>query len=151
MNLFKLRFDRRHDGASRRRGILNSHVEHMSVVRWHPQQAVLRLTGVRLKGWTRACDCGKQMLSLLDEPSVRELRIDLEEIDSISSEALSQFVLVHCRASQLGKQIVLFNLKDNVREVFHVTRLDRLLGIVDEDKRTDESGWSRDFEKQLLV
>jgi len=73
--------------------------------------------------------CGQQMLSLLDDPNLRVLRVDLRSVKWVSSELLAQFARVHYRASQQGKHVILENANEAVQEVFHVTRFDRLFEL----------------------
>jgi len=148
MNLFGPRFEKLHNsppaglarlvrfGESSRwqsNGIadLGSASEHASVVRWQQDQATLNLTTQRIRCWNHAHDLGRQLLNLLEDTNIRVLRVDLACIESVSSETLAQLARVHCRASQLGKKLLLANVTDPVREVLHVTRLDRLFGMSD--------------------
>lgn len=75
---------------------------------------------------------GRLLRRVLDDPRVSLLRVDLSTIHWLDGESLAQFVRAHCRASQLGKHIVLENVCDGLRDLFHVTRFDRLVGIVDD-------------------
>lgn len=79
---------------------------------------------------------GRLLHRVLDDPRVSLLRVDLSTIHWLEGESLAQFVRAHCRASQLGKHIVLENVCDGLRDLFHVTRFDRLVGIVDEARPT---------------
>jgi anti-anti-sigma factor len=152
MNFFRYRFDRRHlptppTGAVRvfesgvtsrdRLTLASSNDEHTSVVRWQHDQATLNLSTERIRSWNHAHELGRQLLNLLEDANVRVLRVDLGCIECISSETLTQLVRAHCRASQLGKQLVLENVTKSVREVLNVTRLDRLFGFVDMEQDGD--------------
>ena len=85
---------------------------------------------------------GRLLRRVLDDPRVNLLRVDLSTIHWLEGESLAQFVRAHCRASQLGKHIVLENVCDGLRDLFHVTRFDRLVGIVDEARPTKASSLS---------
>ncbi len=146
MSLFNLRFDARHelDASSR-----VSHQAHSSVVHWQGNQATLRLSKNRYSTWKQAHDLGRQMINLLEDENVNSLRVDMQGLTMIGSEALSQFARAHIRASQLGKRVVLENVSGSIRDVFHVTRLDRLVGLID-DGRSDDR-WDAEIETELLV
>jgi anti-anti-sigma regulatory factor len=86
---------------------------------------------------------GRLLRRLLEDPRVNLLRVDLSTIHWLEGESLAQFVRAHCRASQLGKQIILENVCEGLRELFHVTRFDRLVGIVDEARPPQASSLTR--------
>ncbi len=85
-------------------------------------------------------DLGREMLLLLDDPKLRVLCIDLSGIVWISSEALTQFARAHYRASQSGKEVVLENVGSVVRNVLHLTRLDRIFEQLNEQGGVVSSG-----------
>jgi len=132
MRFFTERFDRRQgtnpnhaaaaDGASK--AIASANVSRQR------DQVSLTLPPVeKLRTLRETLHCGQQMLSLLDDPSLRVLRVDLRSIKWVNSELLAQFARVHYRASQQGKHVILENASDAVREVFHVTRFDRFFEL----------------------
>lgn len=55
--------------------------------------------------------------------------IDLSELTYISSAGLGLFIEVHRRLSGSGKTLRLTNPSDMVRNVFRLSRLDRLIAI----------------------
>ena len=116
--------------------------EHMPVVHWRHDQATLNLSTERIRSWNHAHDLGRQLLDLLQDANLRVLRVDLGCIDCISSETLTQLARAHCRASQLGKQLILENVTTSVREILNVTRLDRLFGFVDAERGSERSARS---------
>lgn len=157
MNFFRSRFDRRYaspppagvfrrvetrNASGGRLALAASNDEHTSVVRWQHDQATLNLATERIRSWNHVHDLGRQLRNLLEDANVRVLRVDLGRIDCISSETLTQLARAHCRASQLGKQLVLENVTKSVREVLNVTRLDRLFGFVDRERDGDRVGRS---------
>jgi len=107
--------------------------KHESVVRWRNDQAILDITRDRIRSLGHSFELGRQLTDLLSDSNVQVLRVDLGRVDRVSSETLTQLIQVHCRASQLGKQLVLENVTSTVRDVLHVTRLDRLFGFGEEN------------------
>jgi anti-sigma B factor antagonist len=57
------------------------------------------------------------------------LLLDFRRIDRISSEELGTLIGLQKVTNAAGGRLTLFNLRPSVREVFTVTRLDRILAI----------------------
>lgn len=148
MNLFNRRFDLRQPSVPSLQ-FRDSLKGHASVVQWQGKQLTLRLSNDRFGNWKQAHDLGQQMVNLLADDKVSVLRVDLAGLTSIGSEALTQFARAHYHAGQLGKQVVLENVSEPIRNVFHVTRLDRLYGLIDD--RHAGNRWDGIIEAELLV
>ncbi len=137
MSFWKVRFDPRHalrgsrlqSGRNAALGDADPLAVHSPVVFWQSDQAVLKVGSGRVLSRAHACELGRQISELLNEPAVRVLRIDLADVPVVNSELLSQFTRAHCRASQLGKVVRLENPNRSVQEVFNLTRLDRLFAM----------------------
>jgi len=57
------------------------------------------------------------------------LMLDFTNVTYVNSAELGTLVGLHTRIAQAGGRLTLFNLSDNVYEVFTVTRLHTLLAI----------------------
>ena len=133
MKFFTSRFDRR-QGTNPNHGEPSADAASTAVgpfdVSRQRGQASLKLPSTqRLRTLSEMHRCGQQMLSLLNEPSLRVLRVDIGGLKWVNSELLAQFARVHYRASQQGKHVILENASAAVREVFHVTRFDRFFEL----------------------
>ena len=161
MNFFPVRFDRLHDRFRSLRSsssglgkpapsdrlvpaAMDSPAEHGD---WDPESETnhllidqgrvhLKLSDSQVFDRVEREAFGRFLRRVLEDPRVNLLRVDLSTIHWLEGESLAQFVRAHCRASQLGKHIVLENVCDGLRDLFHVTRFDRLVGIVDEARPT---------------
>ena len=148
MNLFNRRFDRRQPSVPRFR-FRDSLKGHASVVKWQGKQLTLRLSDNRFGTWQQAHDLGQQIINLLEDDKVSVLRVDLAGLSWVGSEALTQFARAHYHAGQIGKQVVLENVSEPIRNVFHATRLDRLFGLIEDHHANDR--WDTIIEAELLV
>src|SRR5262245_61906084 len=91
--------------------------------------ARVRWTVPKLVDSTVIYQVGDQLLALLSDSQVQKLELDLAAVKFLSSAMLDRFVVVHRRATQAGKRMVLENVRPELREVLSITRLDRLLEI----------------------
>lgn len=80
-----------------------------------------------------ACPLEIDALAKLDEldhagtlPSTEELRVDLSSIDRIDSEGLNELIRTQSRLRARGVQLRLTGVGSTVREVFRLTRLERV-------------------------
>jgi anti-anti-sigma factor len=74
---------------------------------------------------------GDAILSVLDNRAQPDLWLDLASINFLSSMVLSKFLKVDSRARSMGGRLTLTNLKPDIRKVFKVSRLDKILNISD--------------------
>jgi anti-anti-sigma factor len=103
------------------------------VVRKHPQRTVVALGPSAICDVARTHDLGSQLIGLLDTDRPSLLVVDLGQVGQISSECLNQLINVNCYARSTGVKLVLANLCQPLREVFRITRLDRLFEIADSE------------------
>jgi len=54
------------------------------------------------------------------------LNLDFKEIDRISSAGLNELIAINSQARNLGVQLVLVDVQQSVRDVFALTRLERM-------------------------
>jgi anti-anti-sigma factor len=76
-------------------------------------------------------DMGRQLAALVEGREEPHLVLDLGEIDLLTSMALAKFIRLNGRLRARGGRLTLVNLKPVVRQVFAVTRLDRVLDVRD--------------------
>lgn len=69
-----------------------------------------------------------------------ELRIDFgHRVRHISSHLLGKLIPIHRRLQIKGGRLILRNVPPDLIEVFGITKLDRILGIEDDDEDKDET------------
>lgn len=65
----------------------------------------------------------------MDQPRpdlITDLVVDLEQVASISSVGLNELIQIQKRSRASGIVMRLRSLNDNLRDVFHITRLERI-------------------------
>jgi anti-anti-sigma factor len=60
---------------------------------------------------------------------LQTLNLDLEQVDRLSSSAVNHLIGVNRRARSCGIRLVLINVQQSVREVFALTRLERMFEL----------------------
>lgn len=150
MNIFPVRFDRLHERIrpfkttpSFRSPEEEVNNDQIPMILRHGR-ILLALEESQLNRWQDREQLAFRLNQVLDDPKVRVLRIDMSGIRWLDGDVLAEFARIHCKASCLGKQIILENVCDEIREIFHVTRFDRMVGLVDERGERNLAGWSAD-------
>jgi len=67
----------------------------------------------------------QQFVAVTHEDTV----IDFCELDYISSAGLGQIVALHQKLSKTGKALILKGMQPQIRYIFHLARLDKVLWI----------------------
>ncbi|RMG12352.1 MAG: anti-sigma factor antagonist [Planctomycetota bacterium] len=73
----------------------------------------------------------EELLELVDR-GLRNLVVDARELEQIDSSGLNVFVHLLKRLRPLGGKIVFFGLNENIRRVFRITKLETVMGVVEE-------------------
>ncbi len=71
----------------------------------------------------------KEKLYNIVETFKKDLRIDCKDLNYLDSTGLGVFVGTLKKAKQNDNQIVMFNMKDNIKKLFLITGLDKLFVI----------------------
>ena len=67
-----------------------------------------------------------QFLQTLDDQRLDSLHVDFSNIDRIGSDGLNGLIGINSQARARGVRLVLLDVQEQVRDVFAVTRLERL-------------------------
>ncbi|MBL7191739.1 STAS domain-containing protein [bacterium] len=84
----------------------------------------------------------EKIIAILEEKPAK-LAIDMHKVDFIDSAFLGVLISSFKEAKKQGTDIVLYNLRSNVRAIFSLTRLDTILPIFP-DKQAVEEKWKID-------
>jgi anti-sigma B factor antagonist len=68
--------------------------------------------------------------ALIDEVDQPKMLLDFSNVDHLSSAALGMLINCNNRVKQKNGQLRLSNIKDQILEVFKITKLNRLLHIL---------------------
>ena len=74
----------------------------------------------------------------------RDCLLDLKKLDFVDSSGIVFFLKIQKHVQKTAKDCVLFGLQDNVRQMFHITKLDRLFTItadmISAERQLEETG-----------
>ncbi len=76
---------------------------------------------------------GEQLFSLVDELGRKKLLLNFGHVEYMSSAALGKLITLNKKVGAAGGKLVLCSIDPQIREVFEITKLDKLFTI-----RTDE-------------
>jgi anti-sigma B factor antagonist len=79
---------------------------------------------------------GEQLLNLVNELSRKKLLLNFRNVEHMSSAVLGMLVTFNKKVQAVGGKLILCNIDAQLREVFEITKLDRLFVI----RRDEEEG-----------
>jgi len=85
---------------------------------------------------------GADLLALIEEKDRKRVLINFEGVDYLSSTVLGKLIVLHKRMAEKQGQLKLCGIKPSIREVFEMTRLDKVFEIY-----ADESEGMQAFER----
>ena len=71
-------------------------------------------------------EIGETLYELVEKKGCRQLVLDFSNVKFLSSSALSVLITLHKKAMQIKGRVILCQLRDDLRKVFEITRLDRM-------------------------
>src|SRR5207302_8675253 len=72
---------------------------------------------------------GEQLFSLVDESGRKKLLLNFGNVEYMSSAALGKLITLNKKVQAAGGKLVLCNIDPQIREVFEITKLDKLFTI----------------------
>lgn len=72
---------------------------------------------------------GDELNRLITEDKRSNLLLNFEGVDFLSSAALNKLIFLNKEAKNISGRIKISNLRDEIREVFNISRLDRWFDI----------------------
>lgn len=75
-------------------------------------------------------EIGDAILALVDERATPKLLIDFANVDHLSSAALGMLINVNSRVKAKNGYLRLANIRPTIRDVFVITKLDKLFKIL---------------------
>src|ERR1700756_3944579 len=77
---------------------------------------------------------GEQLFSLVDEVGRRKLLLNFGNVEYLSSAALGKLITLNKKVQSAGGRLILCNIDPQIREVFEITRLDKLFVIKNDEQ-----------------
>ena len=77
---------------------------------------------------------GEKLMDLVEKDGARKVLLNFENVDYLSSAALGKLINLHKRlVLQLKGQLILCSIRDQIIEVFQITRLDKFFKIAKDE------------------
>lgn len=104
----------------------------------NPPVAVTEANNVRIVEFTHnkildeanIKEIGDAILALVDSQETPKVLIDFANVDHLSSAALGMLININSRVKAKNGYLRLANIKSSIREVFVITKLDKLFKIM---------------------
>src|SRR5438067_10734462 len=77
---------------------------------------------------------GEQLFRLVDELGRRKLLLNFGNVEYMSSAALGKLITLNKKVQAAGGRLILCNIDPQIREVFEITKLDKLFDIRNEEQ-----------------
>ncbi len=101
--------------------------------------AVVKFTDEKVMDPARIEQLGKELLRLTDSDENEKVVINFSNIKFFSSAAINKLIVMEKRMRAKGGQVMLSNLRPEVRDLFNLTSLDDLFQIEDEQQEAIKS------------
>lgn len=79
---------------------------------------------------------GEQLFSLVEQEQCKKLLLNFQNVEYLSSAALGKLITLHKKVQGAGGKLVLCSIDAQIREVFEITKLDKLFKI----KKDEQEG-----------
>jgi anti-anti-sigma factor len=94
--------------------------------------AVVKFTDEKIMDPARIEQLGKELLHLTDSDQNEKVVINFDNVKFFSSAAINKLIVLEKRMRARGGQMMLSNLRPEVRDLFNLTNLDDLFKIENE-------------------
>jgi anti-sigma B factor antagonist len=74
---------------------------------------------------------GNQLFNLVDEDHREKIILDFTNVEYLSSAALGKLITMDKKVKASGGKLRLCSIRSDIKEVFKITRLDKLFQILD--------------------
>lgn len=94
--------------------------------------AVVKFTDEKVMDPARIEQLGKELMQVTDSDKNERVLINFANVKFFSSAAINKLIVLEKRMRARGGQVMLSNLRPEVRDLFNLTNLDDLFRIEDE-------------------
>ena len=91
--------------------------------------AVVRFVDRKILDETNIQEIGQELFDLVDEEGARNLVLNFESVEYLSSAALGKLITLNKKVKQADGQLKLCAIKPPIFEVFVITKLNKLFDI----------------------
>ena len=100
---------------------------------------VARFTDKKILDESNIQIIGNQMFSLIDDDHRTKIVLDFSNVEYLSSAALGKLITMDKKSKAANAKLVLCSIRSDIKEVFKITRLDKLFKIVENRDKAVES------------
>jgi anti-sigma B factor antagonist len=102
-------------------------------VREAPGATVVTLLDHRVSDDGTLQELGRELVRLVEVDGAERLVLDFSRVEFMSSAALGQLIILDKKLKARGGQLVLCHLRPELREIFVLTKLDRLFDVREDE------------------
>ena len=77
---------------------------------------------------------GRELYVLVDQQAQRKIVVDFSQVKFLSSQMIGVILNLHKKSKAIKGEVVLCGLRPELRKVFQITNLDRLLTMVEDEE-----------------
>jgi anti-sigma B factor antagonist len=82
---------------------------------------------------------GEQLFELVDTLGKKKIVVNFANVEYLSSAALGRLVSLNKKVQGVSGKLALCNIKPEIKEVFSITRLDKVMQIFDNEEKAIEA------------
>ena len=79
-------------------------------------------------------ELGAELFSLVEHDNRRSILVNFDNVDFLSSAALGKIIALNNRVKKAGGKLALCKIRPDIKEVFTITKLDKIIKIVDDEQ-----------------
>ncbi len=97
--------------------------------------AVVRFVDRRILDASNIEELGDELFALVETENRNRLLLNFTGVEFLSSAALNKLIILDKKVKSSGGKLVLSDLRQEIKEVFAITRLDQLFTISDSESQ----------------
>lgn len=97
--------------------------------------SVVKFVDRRILDASNIEELGDELFALVEEDQRKHLLLNFTGVEFLSSAALNKLIILDKKVKSRGGKLVLSDLRQEIKEVFAITRLDQLFTISDSEQQ----------------
>lgn len=97
--------------------------------------SVVRFVDRRILDAANIEGLGDELFELVEKDNKKRLLLNFTGVEFLSSAALNKLIILDKKVKTHGGKLVLCDLRQEIKEVFAITRLDQLFTILDSEQK----------------
>ncbi len=95
--------------------------------------ATVRFNDTKIVDSANIEEMGEELSSLVESDKITQILLIFDGVEFLSSAALNKLILIERKVKEAGGNLRLCALREEIKEVFTITRLDRIFDIRDSE------------------